>query len=141
MIIFCRRKKNSTGKEGSSIGGFQGALNEYKCGANKAAQAWLARPEVQAALHVNASLGDHTFHYTRTEKDLRPNYPDFVKNYRVLIYSGDVDACVPYSGTEMWTRNLGFHVSDDWRPWTLDGRRMAGYITVRSQFSTHKFRV
>lgn len=48
-----------------------------------------------------------------------------------MIYSGDVDACVPYSGTEYWTSNLGFHVSDDWRPWTVDGgSRMAGYITV-----------
>ena len=119
------------GNEASLTSGNWNAVNDYKCGANRGATAWLASPEVQKALHVDPNAGDHTFHYSSTEKDLRPKYPSFVERYRVMIYSGDVDACVPYSGTEFWTSNLGFHVSDDWRPWTLDGgSRMAGYITV-----------
>lgn len=121
------------------MGGLQGALNDYKCGASRAASAWLRHPEVQKALHVDPSMGDHTFNYDSTEKDLRPMYPKFVEKYRVMIYSGDVDACVPYSGTEMWTSNLGFHVSDAWRPWTLDGSRMAGYVTVSWESVTSFF--
>ena len=32
----------------------------------------------------------------------------------MLIYSGDTDACVPYVGTENWTRNLNFTLVNDW---------------------------
>ena len=35
----------------------------------------------------------------------------------MLIYSGDVDACVPYYGTETWTRELGFELKQGWRTW------------------------
>ena len=38
----------------------------------------------------------------------------------MLIYSGDVDACVPYVGSEAWTTGLGFPVLDDWHQWTCD---------------------
>merc|ERR1712146_213691 len=62
---------------------------------------------------------------------------------RMLIYSGNVDACVPYWGSEEWTRQLGFPVREAWRPWTSGSRDepnagnvLAGYVTVYDSNST-----
>ncbi|RXH86986.1 hypothetical protein DVH24_028486 [Malus domestica] len=48
------------------------------------------------------------------------------KGYRALIYSGDHDMCVPFTGSEAWTRSLGYKIVDEWRPWTSNGQ-VAGY--------------
>ena len=77
--------------------------------------AWLARPEVQAALHV-AGHADSSMNYRSTVDDLRPVYRKLAMKYRMLIYSGDVDACVPYYASETWTRELGFEEVEPWRP-------------------------
>ncbi|GAU32426.1 hypothetical protein TSUD_158240, partial [Trifolium subterraneum] len=37
--------------------------------------------------------------------------------YRALIFSGDHDMCVPFTGSEAWTRSLGYKIVDEWRPW------------------------
>ena len=40
------------------------------------------------------------FKYRKTIKDLTPKYADFVAaGVRVLVFSGDTDACVPFKGT------------------------------------------
>jgi hypothetical protein len=39
---------------------------------------------------------------------------------RVTIYNGDVDACVPFVGNEMWTAGLKLPVVTPWRPWSVD---------------------
>ncbi|XP_042486582.1 serine carboxypeptidase-like 20 isoform X2 [Macadamia integrifolia] len=46
--------------------------------------------------------------------------------YRALIYSGDHDMCVPYTGSEVWTRSLGYKIIDEWRPWYCN-EQVAGY--------------
>ncbi|KAG8083286.1 hypothetical protein GUJ93_ZPchr0015g6922 [Zizania palustris] len=46
--------------------------------------------------------------------------------YRVLIYSGDHDLCIPFVGTEAWVRSMGYRVIDHWRPWYI-GEQIAGY--------------
>ncbi|KAM1106926.1 hypothetical protein ACFX2B_003702 [Malus domestica] len=48
------------------------------------------------------------------------------KGYRALIYSGDHDMCVPFTGSEAWTRSLGYKIVDEWRPRTSNGQ-VAGY--------------
>uniref|UniRef100_A0A803M1E1 Carboxypeptidase n=1 Tax=Chenopodium quinoa TaxID=63459 RepID=A0A803M1E1_CHEQI len=45
---------------------------------------------------------------------------------RVLIYSGDHDMVVPYTGNEAWTRSLGYKIIDEWRPWFTNGQ-VAGF--------------
>ena len=45
-------------------------------------------------------------------------YAKLIPKYRMLIYSGDSDACVPYWGTEQWVRELGFTEKKGWRQWT-----------------------
>ncbi|XP_022758789.1 serine carboxypeptidase-like 20 isoform X3 [Durio zibethinus] len=49
------------------------------------------------------------------------------RGYRALIFSGDHDMCVPFTGSEAWTRSVGYKILDEWRPWTSDGQ-IAGYL-------------
>lgn len=50
------------------------------------------------------------------------------------------DLCVPFVGTEDWTRGLGYSVVNDWHPWTakpdmLHGVHKAGYaVTFTNNF-------
>lgn len=92
--------------------GYSEALNDYTCGAMTAMDTWLATPSVIEALHVKADTKGMT--YRKTVDDLRPLYSDLINKHQILIYSGDTDGCVPYVGTEAWTRGLNFTVTDDW---------------------------
>eukprot|EP00049_Salpingoeca_infusionum_P009220 m.152922 g.152922 ORF g.152922 m.152922 type:complete len:476 (+) comp14274_c0_seq7:138-1565(+) len=114
--------------------GVSGANNDYACGAENIMSKWLAQPAVQEALHVSKQGVQY---YTRTVADLRPQYAYLAKKYRMLIYSGSVDACVPYWGSEEWTRELGFPVKEPWRPWNspsadepTTSNIQAGYVTT-----------
>jgi len=95
--------------------GYGAALNDYLCGAETAMDAWLDEPSVQAALHVTADTPG--MRYDKTATDLRPLYSELIEQYQVLIYSGDTDGCVPYVGTEYWTRELNYTVIEDWHQW------------------------
>ncbi|GKV19791.1 hypothetical protein SLEP1_g30010 [Rubroshorea leprosula] len=54
------------------------------------------------------------------------------KNYRALIYSGDHDMVIPYVGTQEWIESLGLPVSNDWKPWYVDGQ-VAGYTVTYAE--------
>lgn len=45
--------------------------------------------------------------YTRGAGNLLPLYADLIAKYRILIYSGDVDGCVPYWGAEQVRAEAG----------------------------------
>ena len=97
------------------------ALNDYPCGGEHAASTWLAQDSVAEALHVNMSMASKGMQYvwgpSEFSGDLRPLYAELAQKYRMLIYSGDTDACVPFWGTEQWVRELGFAVKTPWRQW------------------------
>jgi hypothetical protein len=88
------------------------ALNDYECGAESAMDEWLAEPSVVEALHVKAGTVGMT--YQKTATDLLPLYRQLIEKYQMLIYSGDTDGCVPYVGTEAWTRGMNYSVVEDW---------------------------
>ena len=92
-------------------------LNDYACGAEGYMGAWLGSPSVQSALHVKKG---GRMHYNSNIGDLRPVYEELVGKYKMLIYSGNVDSCVPTWGSEFWTRELGepHGVQTPWHPWT-----------------------
>lgn len=117
--------------------GYGQALNDYTCGAETAMDAWLADPSVIAALHVK----DNTpgMQYKKTADNLLPLYKSLIEKHQILIYSGDTDGCVPYVGTEKWTRGLNFTVTDDWHQWfskpdEVHALHKAGYAVTFDKF-------
>lgn len=117
--------------------GYSQALNDYVCGAESAMDAWLANDEVIAALHVKS--GTVGMKYTKTVDDLRPLYSDLINKHQILIYSGDTDGCVPHVGTETWTRELNFTLSNDWHQWfskpdLTHSLHKAGYAITYDKF-------
>ncbi|RYG68167.1 S10 family peptidase [archaeon] len=118
-------------------GAYTQALNDYVCGAETAMDAYLADPTVIDALHVKANTPGMT--YKKTATDLRPLYAQLISKYQMLIYSGDTDGCVPYVGTEKWTRGLNFTVTQDWHQWFAQpdhthSKHKAGYAVTFDKF-------
>ena len=73
---------------------------------------WLNRADVREALHADpdAIAASHRWgtrvgwKYTRTVDSLLETvWPDLIQRYRTVIYSGDKDACVPFTGGQDWT--------------------------------------
>jgi len=70
--------------------------------------------------------------YNANLVSLLPTYPDLIKAYRVLIYSGDADACVPYNGSQEWTRKLGIAPTNPWHSYYVNSggsNHVGGYVT------------
>ena len=120
-----------------------GALNDYTCGGETAMDAWLANDRVRRALHVDDAKSGGSYHSDAT--DHFELYQNLTKKYRMIIYSGDVDDCVPYWGSQTWTANLGYEVAEPWHPWYSDslahkGEVVAGYaIKYRVPDAEHDF--
>ena len=91
------------------------------CGARQVAQPlWNSLPSVATAMHMKPFTGnalDYSVTRTGPGSDLRPLYKTLAEKYRLLIFSGDSDGCVPFTGSAEWTSGLGFPVVSDWRPW------------------------
>ncbi|OEL18954.1 Serine carboxypeptidase 1 [Dichanthelium oligosanthes] len=65
--------------------------------------------------------------YTHDTRTMQSYHKKFTRmGYRVLVYSGDHDLCVPFTGTEAWVKSIGYKVVDRWRPWYF-GEQVAGY--------------
>jgi serine carboxypeptidase-like clade 1 len=99
------------------------------------ASAYLNQASVRQAIHVvNTSVVPEWticagINYNSNIATLMPLYPKLIKQYRVLIFNGDVDACVPYNGNEAWTESLKIPVKEGWRAWMVDNQ-VAGYVTT-----------
>jgi|Transcript_50346 hypothetical protein len=99
---------------------------------------WLVRPDVRKALHLDkATPGASEFAYIPFNPLSITLYPELVKKIRVLIYNGDADACVPYTGNEEWVDGLEakgiLKVERPWTPWYTSNRvTPAGYLTQYS---------
>lgn len=105
-----------------------GQLNDYRCGAGTAMDAYLSDASVIKALHVRSGTG--RMHYSANCGDLRSLYTKLFQKHRIVIYSGDADACVPHYGSERWTREMGFSVTSDWHPWNSDSSEKKGNVVA-----------
>ena len=58
-----------------------------------------------------------------------PKYRQLIKaGVKILVYSGDVDGIVPFTGTRNWLALLNLPVRSPQRPWYSD-HQVGGYIT------------
>lgn len=98
------------------LGGPDGCIDE------QAASPWLNSADVQQAIHVadgkqyfkEWSICSSKISYDSTEADLpKTVYPDLVKNIKVLIFNGDVDACVPMNDNFEWTTGMGYPIANE----------------------------
>ncbi|KAL5703188.1 Serine carboxypeptidase-like 20 [Ranunculus cassubicifolius] len=102
------------------------------CTSDEVADAWLNNPAVRKALHAKQNL---TWELCTDNINYNHDLGSMIKyhqnlttsGYRALIFSGDHDMCVPYTGSEAWTRSLGYKILDEWRPWKYDGQ-VAGFL-------------
>ncbi|KAL3616297.1 Serine carboxypeptidase-like 20 [Castilleja foliolosa] len=109
--------------------------NSVPCTDDEVATAWLNNKAVRKAIHAEsekvAGRWDlctgriRLYHDSGSMIKYHKNLTS--KGYRALIYSGDHDMCVPFTGSEAWTRSVGYKIVDEWRPWMVKDQ-VAGYI-------------
>ncbi|KAI8030730.1 Serine carboxypeptidase-like 7 [Camellia lanceoleosa] len=96
------------------------------------ATVWLNNDAVRKAIHVNQGSGSWSLCtsdllYNGDAGSIIPYHKNLTAHgYRALIYSGDHDMCVPYTGSQAWTRSVGYKIIDEWRPW-MTNDQVAGY--------------
>ncbi|XP_054779594.1 serine carboxypeptidase-like 20 [Prosopis cineraria] len=106
------------------------------CTDDEVATTWLNNATVRKAIHTASESDVKT--WTICTDNIAPYVHDAgsmlkfhwlltSKGYRALIYSGDHDMCVPFTGTQAWTSSMGYRVVDEWRPWIVNNQ-VAGYI-------------
>lgn len=105
------------------------------CIDDEVATSWLNNKAVRIALHAEdeSIAGRWELCSDRISFDHDAgSMIDYHKNltsqgYRALIYSGDHDMCVPYTGSEAWTRSVGYEILDEWRPWKSN-EQVSGFV-------------
>ncbi|KAK3034148.1 hypothetical protein RJ639_033491 [Escallonia herrerae] len=83
---------------------------------------WLNNEAVRKSIHASPETGEWTLcvhiEYTPDAGSMIKYHQNLTaQGYRALIFSGDHDLSVPYTGSEAWTRSLGYKVVDKWRSW------------------------
>ena len=108
------------------------------CAANQM-QTYLNIPAVQQALHVSAPVPpmwyscspwvNYSFEDTTRSVEHIYRHVTTSTDLHVLVYSGDNDAIVPYTGTRKWLRVLNRTIVDDVHEWFVDtnGMQVGGW--------------
>ena len=111
--------------------------NDVPCFDDTNVEKYFNRKDVQDALHVEAKrewvvcsdeVGDR---YEIQDKGSIWVYPTLLKEgIRILVYSGDTDAIVPFNGNQAWIKNLKLEIEKPWRQWRAfnDQDNVSGYI-------------
>ncbi|CAN0879757.1 Serine carboxypeptidase-like 20 [Linum grandiflorum] len=107
---------------------------DVPCIDDEVATVWLNNESVRKAIHAEPKNVSGVWelctnrivfnHDTGSMIDYHRNLT--LRGYRALIYSGDHDMCVPFTGSEAWTRSMGYGIIDKWRPWVSNGQ-VAGF--------------
>jgi serine carboxypeptidase-like clade 2 len=94
------------------------------------------KPDVKVAFHVdNIEYKNCNYDilqkYTFSDIGSINIYPKLISNnLRIMIFSGDSDLVVPYTGTLNWINKLNLPIVSPWRYWGLDLDKefLAGYV-------------
>ncbi|KAL2958710.1 hypothetical protein AAZX31_18G223500 [Glycine max] len=105
------------------------------CVSDEVASSWLNNVAVRKAIHAESEkvagpweLCSSRIEYHHNAGSMIPYHKNLTRlGYRALIFSGDHDMCVPFTGSEAWTRSLGYKIVDEWRPWNSNNQ-VAGYL-------------
>lgn len=97
---------------------------------------YLNMPSVRQALHVTVSPWNFCSNpiggnYSVPSQGSIPQYNQLMNanKYKLILYSGDVDGCIPFVDTEYWIGTFNLTVTDEWRPWYQD-TQVAGMVTI-----------
>ncbi|XP_035687682.1 putative serine carboxypeptidase-like 23 [Branchiostoma floridae] len=99
---------------------------------------YLNRPDVIATIHAATLPYKWTpcstiVDYSRKDllTSMLPVYEKlFSAGLRILVYSGDVDAIVPVTGTRAWLRVLPLTETEGWHAWTASDEQVGGYSVM-----------
>lgn len=105
------------------------------CIDDEIASVWLNDKSVRTAIHAQPEstvgtweLCTRRLFYRHDAGSMIPYHKTLTKQgYRALIFSGDHDMCVPFTGSQAWTKSLGYKITDEWRSWMSDNQ-IAGYL-------------
>jgi len=104
---------------------------------------YLNLPAVRKAIHALDTSYAWTecsniirYNYSDVEKSVIPLYQEFfaTNDLKILVFSGDVDAIVPVTGTRAWIATLNQKVERKWAPWTVGGQ-VGGFVTKYESFT------
>lgn len=108
------------------------AASGVPCMDDEVATTWLNNVGVRKAIHARPEAGQwdlctgHLFYSHDAGSMIFYHKNLTTQGYRALIYSGDHDMCVPFTGSQAWTSSLGYKILDEWRSWKSNGQ-IAGY--------------
>jgi serine carboxypeptidase-like clade I len=117
--------------------------NDPNCyGTGPELESWFNQAEVKQAFHVATGIdwslcsNNGTFQYNPNIADERTTiYPTLTQKagYKVLVYNGEADLCVPYTDNEWWTRSMNYSVVKPWTSWNVNsvygtGPYVGGYV-------------
>uniref|UniRef100_A0A0V0HKD9 Putative ovule protein n=1 Tax=Solanum chacoense TaxID=4108 RepID=A0A0V0HKD9_SOLCH len=108
---------------------------EVPCTDDRVATLWLNNADVRKAIHAEPATVIGPWELCTDKIDLSHDSGSMIpyhknltaRGYRAIIYSGDHDMCVPFTGSAVWTRSLGYPIVDEWRPWYVN-EQVAGFI-------------
>lgn len=126
-----RRGLHSPDETRDMLKGMNGGF-DWDCLGNEGA--WITRADVREALHLTSKPGASRLDYTSAGPASVTLYPELMKKLRILLYSGDADACVPYNGYEEMLLSFEHQgIINETKPWspyfTSNKAAPAGYIT------------
>jgi len=104
---------------------------------------YLNLPDVQSAIHAKPQpwsecSGSINYNYSDIRKSVLPIYSEIFEKYpniSVLVYSGDVDAIVPYWGTRLWVDYFKQPIKEAWRAWYDSEKQVGGFVEVHDRFT------
>ena len=100
-------------------------------------EGYFNRKDVQQALHVTPKRTWYVCSsavYDRFQHGKEGSvwaYPILIEaGLKILLYSGDTDVIVPYSGNQLWIKNLGLEIEEPWRQWRAFDEKdfVSGYV-------------